>query len=190
MRPMAAVSPEQVRFSEVQRFSSHRVLAPLVLIACVGAWVAVVLAIASGGPGKPPVWEIALILVVATLVPLMLATLRQVTEVTASGVRVRLAPLQPHGREVCWPQLVRYAAISYRPLREYGGWGIRGGGDRMAYNASGDLGVLVETSDGRSLLIGSLRPLELERAIARASGRTPPPRSTPYATADKGRLVP
>lgn len=122
--------------------------------------------------------------------PLMLATMRQVTEVTATGVRVRLAPLQPHGREVRWPQLVRYAAVSYRPLRDYGGWGIRGWGDRMAYNASGDLGVLVEASDGRSLLVGSLRPLELERAIAEASGRTPPPRSTPYATADKGRLVP
>jgi hypothetical protein len=106
---MAAVSPEHVRFSEVQRFSSHRVLAPLVLIACVGAWVAVVLAVAGEDPGRPPVWEIALILAVATLVPLMLATMRQITEVTGSGVRVRLTPLQPHGREVRWPQLVRYA---------------------------------------------------------------------------------
>ncbi|NVL91956.1 MAG: hypothetical protein HWN71_02845 [Desulfobacterales bacterium] len=55
--------------------------------------------------------------------------------------------------------------MTYNPLKDYGGWGIRYGRGGRAYNVSGNRGVYLELSNGKSLLIGSLQPEELARAI-------------------------
>ncbi len=99
------------------------------------------------------------------------------TRVDAREIRVRFGALVPlYLRRVPVAQ-VRYArAITYRPLRDAGGWGIRWGrfeGERTSFlNARGRRGVLVE-GDGLRLVIGSARPEELAAAIneARASRR-------------------
>jgi len=64
--------------------------------------------------------------------------------------------------------IVTAEARRYRPMREYGGWGIRYGlGGRRAYNARGDEGVELKLADGRSIMIGSQRAAELEAAIGK-----------------------
>lgn len=62
--------------------------------------------------------------------------------------------------------VVAAESISYRPLREYGGWGIKGWSRRkIAYNVRGDRGALLTRADGRTVLIGSQRPDGLAAAI-------------------------
>ena len=56
-------------------------------------------------------------------------------------------------------------AVTYSPLWDYGGWGIRCGRKGIAYNVSGDRGVQLELERGRPILIGSQRAEELARAI-------------------------
>ena len=60
---------------------------------------------------------------------------------------------------------------TYRPIREYGGWGVRKGlfGRGKAFNVSGNRGVQLVFTDGRRFLIGSRRADELARAIAAAN---------------------
>ena len=58
-----------------------------------------------------------------------------------------------------------YAARVYRPIREYGGWGIRYGKNGKAYNISGDRGVQLELQNSKPLLIGSQRADELAQTI-------------------------
>ncbi|MBI3946454.1 MAG: hypothetical protein HY321_11085 [Armatimonadetes bacterium] len=61
-------------------------------------------------------------------------------------------------------------AVSYRPLAEFGGWGIRFGMDgTRAYNARGDRGVRIETTR-RRFLVGSQRPAELAEALRAVAG--------------------
>jgi hypothetical protein len=59
--------------------------------------------------------------------------------------------------------------VTYRPFRDFGGWGIRAGrnGER-ALCARGDRGVRLELLDGTRLLIGSQTPEALATAIERA----------------------
>ena len=67
----------------------------------------------------------------------------------------------------------RVECISYRPIRESGGWGIRWGsheGRKARYfSASGDKAVLIET-DKRLMIIGSSNPEKLAAAIESARG--------------------
>jgi hypothetical protein len=89
------------------------------------------------------------------------------TEVRLDGLYVRFRPFTRR-RRIGWREIVRAEACRYRPLREYGGWGIRFGPRGKAYNVHGDRGVRLELTDGRRLLIGSQRPDELAAAIAAA----------------------
>ena len=65
--------------------------------------------------------------------------------------------------------------VAYRPLRDFGGWGIRFGrfeGKRCrALNVRGDRGVLLTLRDGGRLVIGSQTPEALAAALGGERGR-------------------
>ena len=64
---------------------------------------------------------------------------------------------------------MRLEVVSYRPLADYGGWGIRSGRDgERVLNARGNRGVRLDLADGSRLLIGSQRPEALALALERA----------------------
>ena len=53
----------------------------------------------------------------------------------------------------------------YRPLIDYGGWGVRLGMGGWAYTTGGNEGVKLRLRRGIPVLIGSERSRELEAAI-------------------------
>ncbi len=110
-------------------------------------------------------WMFAVIGLVLLLV-LALGTLRMRTTVTAEGVTIRYGILNT--TRVPIRDIARAESVVYRPVRDYGGWGIRGFGRRRALNARGDRGVLLVRTDGATLLVGSQRPREFLAALARA----------------------
>ena len=62
--------------------------------------------------------------------------------------------------------LVRSVVEVYRPVLDYGGWGIRRGRDgERVLNARGDRGVRLHHFDGSKILIGSQRAEELALAV-------------------------
>jgi hypothetical protein len=65
--------------------------------------------------------------------------------------------------------IVRLEVVSYRPLADYWGWGIRSGRDgERVLNARGNRGVRIDLSDGTRLLVGSQRPEALAVVLERA----------------------
>lgn len=97
-----------------------------------------------------------------------------VTEVRRDALCVQHSPLT---RRHCfsYEEVVSAQARTYRPLWEFGGYGVRWSffGRGKAYNVSGNRGVQVVFRNGSGLLIGSLRAQALASAIndARAAPR-------------------
>ena len=91
------------------------------------------------------------------------------TEVYDDMVRVRFVPIHRNWQNFDFTSITVVEATTYRPIRDYGGWGIRYGGPGKAYNVSGNKGVLLTFGTGKTLMIGSQRPEELAAAI-RANG--------------------
>jgi len=114
-------------------------------------------------------WVVALLLGVVALLGALL-TLRLTTTVTPDALSVRYGFL--YKTRVPLSEIALAEAIEYAPVREYGGWGIRGSRRRRALNARGNQGVLLTRSDGTTLLVGSQRPRELLEALARAGVAT------------------
>ena len=71
-------------------------------------------------------------------------------------------------RTVPYDEVVSLESVRYRPIREFGGWGVRGWGKRKAWSARGDHAVALELEGGRLLLVGSERPRRLEERIRAA----------------------
>ena len=158
-------------FVEVQKFRQPLLL---LLVAAVAApfWYLVVAHFVLGADVEAPGELVVFWLFAGVLVPALLLRARLVTEVSPNGVRLRFPPFVT--REIPLAQIRRVEARNYRPLREFGGWGIRWGGrGRMAYNVSGNRGVEVELTDGRTVMVGSQRADELADALRAFLGDRP-----------------
>ncbi len=97
--------------------------------------------------------------------PLLVYNLKLIVEVSPDHISIRFVPFV--SRTILYKEIKRFQARSYNPVREYGGWGIKGWSrKRMAYNVSGNQGVELEFYTGQSLMIGSQKYEELAQAIA------------------------
>lgn len=89
------------------------------------------------------------------------------TLVKEDGIYVRFFPFHLSFRHFSWDQISKSFIRQYRPISEYGGWGLRlwlfrkGG----AFNVSGNMGLQLEFPDNKKLLIGTNKPEELKEAL-------------------------
>ncbi len=88
------------------------------------------------------------------------------TRVTETGLIVTFGALFPlYRRRIAHTEIASAEAVTYRPLADYGGWGIRGVGRNVALNARGNCGVRLTLRDGRIVLVGSQMPDALANAL-------------------------
>ncbi|MFC6836450.1 hypothetical protein [Halomarina ordinaria] len=144
-------------FEETQRFRQPWLLAVLVVVAAVSL---------AGIVRREEGWWAALL---GPAVVAFVWSIRFRTEVRDDGVYLRFAPFHRRERVVPFAALDSVTRVTYRPLRDFGGWGIRRGREGWAYTTDGREGVRLEYG-GETLLVGSRRPEELMRAIERARG--------------------
>jgi hypothetical protein len=120
---------------------------------------------------RPDTTEYIIAVVAGVGVPIAIAILfyflELETEVRSDGLYIRLFPFHIRYKKFAADQIDKCYARQYRPIREYGGWGIRCGlpGRGRAYNVSGNRGVQLVFKDGGKLLIGSQKAEKLQQAI-------------------------
>lgn len=156
-------------FSEVQHFRQPLLWLFLLAVAVLSLY-AVVSQIVFGIPfGTRPASDVLLVaiwLIFGLGFPLFFALLALTVEVRADGLWYRFFPLHLSFHRIAWDEVAECEVRTYRPLLEFGGWGIRyGGRDRKAYNVSGDRGVEFRLKNGKSVLFGSARPEEFAAAV-------------------------
>jgi len=134
----------------------------LLLVAMVFVVVVTVVAVVFSRPGD------ALLLAIAPVVVVLVASLISLShldvEVTDRGVSIAFRYLWPT-RRIAFGDIVGLEVKRYRPLIDYGGWGVRLGPAGWAYTTGGNVGVKLRLRKGLPVLVGSARPQELEAAI-------------------------
>lgn len=91
--------------------------------------------------------------------------LRLDTKVDAEGVHYRFFPFQLNYKLKKWDEIEKANVREYKPIYEYGGWGIRGWGKDKARNVSGNIGLQLELKNGDRLLIGTQKGEEMEKVV-------------------------
>ena len=112
--------------------------------------------------GQPAFATIAVV-----LLTLLFAFMRLETLIKQDGIYYRFFPFQITMKKISWDRISKAYVRQYRPLWEYGGWGIRAGlfGSGWAFNVSGNKGLQLVYDSGKKFLLGTQRPQVIERVL-------------------------
>ena len=154
-------------FSEVQRFHQVWVIILVGFIAVL-SWAFFVRLLLSPADESSAVIVVIIFVIFGVVFPVWFLIMRLETEVRDFFLSYRMYPLQIRWRNVPASEIASAEAVTYRPILEYGGWGMRVGFRGRAYNVSGNRGVFIRRKSGSCFLLGSQRPDELAAAIEKA----------------------
>lgn len=62
-------------------------------------------------------------------------------------------------------QIRKVDVVSFSPLTDHGGWGIKGNRTTKAYTVIGDTGLTIDVGEKKKILIGTQKPKELAEFI-------------------------
>ncbi len=159
------------KFIERQRFSQWWLFLTMVAIFAMAAYTFYKQIIMGQpfGSNPGPDWLIWLVFIVIGIgLPALIFSIRLIVKVNAENLLIQFLPFKR--RVIDYSEIKTVESITYHPIREFGGWGIRGwSSDTKAYTAFGNKGVLLELADGRKVLIGSQQADQLVVAIRSAA---------------------
>ena len=114
-----------------------------------------------------------LLLLIPIIAMLFILSAKLETEITGAGIYVRFFPIHRRFRFYPWSIIDQAYVRTYKPLLEYGGWGLRGLGSKRAINVSGNKGLQLVLQNGDRLLIGTRRMQEVEAVLTSIDKLTP-----------------
>lgn len=87
-----------------------------------------------------------------------------VTEIRSDAVYVQFHPFTRRHR-IEWAKIEAAEVRTYRPIADYGGWGLRRNASGKAYNVAGNVGLQLVHNGGKRWLIGTQQGEELAKAV-------------------------
>jgi hypothetical protein len=154
-------------FSEVQRFHQVWVIILIGFIAVL-SWAFFIRLLLIPADESSAAIIVIVFAIFGVVFPVWFLIMRLEIEVRDHFLSYRMYPLHISWRKVPASEIAGAEAVTYRPILEYGGWGMRIGCRGRAYNVSGNRGVFIRRTSGTCFLLGSQRPDELAAAIEKA----------------------
>ena len=113
------------------------------------------------------VFVLFFILVVGGLLCLLFLKTRLIIEITQMEIKFRYPPFILKWKIIEKREIERFVVKKYKPIAEYGGWGIKTKWKKrnMAYNISGNIGLLLYLKSGKSILLGTQRKQAIKYAM-------------------------
>ncbi len=178
---------EKILFREEQKFSRRWIwfILPAAFAASVvPLWYGLFRQVTTGQPwGDNPASNgvLALTALLVTLlmtgILLLFKTMRLQVEIRENEIIFRYPPLVRKWRRIVRTEIERYEVGKYRPVAQYGGWGIRQRSRKYgkAYNVTGNIGLKLFLKNGKIILLGSQRAQALSYAMGKMmAGNTLP----------------
>ncbi|MFY8020686.1 MAG: hypothetical protein ACOVP1_05790 [Bacteroidia bacterium] len=84
------------------------------------------------------------------------------TKVDEVGIHYQFIPFHFKQKTILWQEIKSAEVRKYEPLKEYGGWGIKGYSKKnRAYNVKGNMGLQIVLKTGDKILFGTQKEEEL-----------------------------
>ncbi len=154
----------EVIYKEKQRFTQWWlwvILTGVTILTFYGAYVQLVEGRPWGNNPAPDGFLIGTVVFIILLDILMLS-IRLELQISNELIRFRLFPFHLKWKKIRWDNIDRAEVVAYKPILEYGGWGIRYSRKNkgMAYTTSGNYGLKIyyKDSKGKTLLLGTSMP--------------------------------
>jgi hypothetical protein len=96
------------------------------------------------------------------------------TIIDKKEIILRFFPFHLSNRKYSWNSIERFDIVSYKPISDFGGWGIRYGKKGKAYNVKGNMGLQLYFKNGKRILIGTQKASELSDFLKKNINVLPP----------------
>jgi len=168
---------EKVLFKEEQRFNQWWIwllLLATFAVAVSPLWYGLYMQLSTGEPwGNDPTsngalaFSAVLVTILTGGLLLLFITLRLQVEIREDGVHFRFLPVIRRWRTISKAEIERYEIGKYKPIAQYGGWGIRYGFRKYgrAYNVAGNIGMKLFLKNKKIILLGTQRSQALSYAM-------------------------
>ena len=105
-------------------------------------------------------------LIAVSVTALLLFSFTLKTEINQTGISYRFLPFHFKMKTIEWSEIQDCYVREYKPIMEYGGWGIRFSfRNGKAYNTMGNKGLQLIFKNNKKLLIGTQKEEELTKII-------------------------
>lgn len=147
----------EAAFYEEQKFTQKWLLAIIYVVCVILVGAALLLFIGK----KTGIWPPIQMVLCAAFFVVGFKILKLQCKITGDAITYRFFPFQRRFRIIQRSDILHLEVITYKPISDYGGWGIRIGRNGMAYNVKGDKGVLITLASKKNILIGTSKPEEM-----------------------------
>jgi len=103
--------------------------------------------------------------ILMALMILLFYSMNLKTNISNEGITYRYIPFHFSNHLIKWADIKEAYVREYKPMSEYGGWGLRYGRKGTAYNVKGNMGLQLILKDGKKILIGTQKAEELEQFL-------------------------
>ena len=103
--------------------------------------------------------------IIGVLIPLCFYFLELRTVLDKNGFAYQFFPIHLKYYKINFDEIESIESVIYRPIGDFGGWGIRFGFKAKAYTTKGNKGVMINLKTGRKVLFGSQKSKELEKVF-------------------------
>lgn len=168
----------RILFKEEQKFRQLWIL--FILIASAGLWLFFMIyqGISENLFTTEPkaAWFTLIVGIIPVVLIILFLRMKLITVIDQEGVGCRFTILQRSFKRFKKEDILSYEIRKYKPILEYGGWGIRVGSGKKgsAYNVSGNMGLQLYLKNGKKFLIGTRQEVSLGRAMDKLMGKTSP----------------
>ncbi|HZH70816.1 MAG TPA: hypothetical protein VFD80_10215 [Flavobacteriaceae bacterium] len=153
-------------FEETQKFNQPwlRILVAIVLAVIIAPIIAFWEDIKFS---EAPFWvTIGFGFLVIALFFFLLFILKLKTTIDARGIHYRFIPVMSAEKSFPWEKIKSCYTTTYRPIRDYGGWGYRISFKKgKAINVRGNQGIQLVLENNKKILIGTQKTKEAQKAI-------------------------
>jgi len=123
-----------------------------------------VLVLNSSEGQKEDFFGLFFVLLVMILAMSLVLNLKLSTRIDETGIHYRYFPFFKW-RKISRDQIRSAEVISFSPISDHGGWGIKGNSTTKAYTVIGEKGLQLDIYEKKKILIGTQKPKELSEFI-------------------------
>ena len=115
-----------------------------------------------------------LLFIVVITVPIfwLFVKMKLIVEIREDGVWYKFPPLLYKWKSITKIDIEKFEVRRYKPVLEYGGWGIKGRFKSKAYNVSGNIGLQLYLKSGRKVLFDTQRSEAIKSAMDKMMNAT------------------
>lgn len=106
--------------------------------------------------------HLGLVLLIMSGAFLLLMNIQLQTRIDHKGVHYRFIPFLNKWRIIPKENIQSINLITFSPISDFGGWGMKGNRTTKAYSIIGDQGILIDVGEKKKIMLGTKKTAELE----------------------------